>query len=324
MSSSPSTTKTIPASSVIIAGSNSRRLANNIGIFNDIPVLQHKVTSFVNSEMKITIPFNLDPNTNVYIVQSTSNPANRTLMELMLIVDTLKANGILNIKAIIPYLGYARQDKKHLPGECMSLDMIIRILKNLGLSEIYTADIHNAGVIQNLELPIHNQSTMSIMAQKIYKDLKLDQTSESEYVIASPDQGGIDRAKEFAESFFQDPGNSKFVSVKKDRELTKIHYINSVELDGKIDRKKLIMIDDVSTSGGTIISASELCRSNGVEEILVVIAHADFAIGVLDKFENHDLIKKLYTTNTIERPTEDLDWFNKAKAIDISSVFKID
>jgi ribose-phosphate pyrophosphokinase len=324
MSNQSSTSKNIPATPVIIAGSNSRRLANNIGIFNDIPVLQHKLTSFVNSEMKITIPFNLDKNTPVYIVQSTSNPANRTLVELMLMIDTLKAQGINNIKAIVPYLGYARQDKVHLPGECESLSMIIRILKSLGLTDIYTADIHNAGVIEALELPIHNQSTMSIMAKDIYKDLKLTEENESEYVIASPDQGGIDRAKEFAESFFKNPKNSRFVSVKKERELTKAHYIKSVELDGAIDRKKLIIIDDVSTSGGTIINAVELCRSNGVEEVFVVIVHADFARGVLEKFENNDLVKKLYTTNTIERPVEDLDWFSKTKSIDISSVFKID
>jgi ribose-phosphate pyrophosphokinase len=323
MSSPTSTTKTIPASSVIIAGSNSRKLANNIGQFNDIPVLQHKLTSFMNSEMKITIPFNLDPKTKVYIVQSTSNPSNRTLVELMLVVDTLKANGIENINAVIPYLGYSRQDKKHLPGECVSLDMIVRLLSSLGLKEIYTADIHNSGVIEALALPIHNHSTMPTMAKNIYKDLGLNEQTESEFIIVSPDQGGIERAKEFAENFFLNSKNSKFASVKKDRELTKVHYINSVELDGNIDRKKLIMVDDVSTSGGTIISATQLCESNGVEEVYVAIAHADFAKGVLDKFENNDVIKKVYTTNTIERPVEDIDWFNKAKAIDISSVFNL-
>jgi ribose-phosphate pyrophosphokinase len=324
MSSAVSTIKKLPANSVIIAGSNSRKLANNIGQFNDIPVLQHKLTSFINSEMKITIPFNLDPNTNVYVVQSTSNPANRTLVELMLIIDTLRAHGISNIKAIIPYLGYARQDKEHLPGECMSLSMIVRVLQSLGLEEIYTADIHNTEVMEALALPIQNKSTMSTMAKSIYKDLKLNENNEAEYVIASPDQGGVDRAKEFAESFFADPKNSKFVSVKKERELTKAHYSNAVELYGDIDRKKLIIIDDVSTSGGTILNAVELCRANKVEEVYVVIVHADFARGVLEKFENNDLVKKMYTTNTIERPVEDLDWYNKTKMIDISSVFKLD
>ncbi len=316
-----SSTKTLLANSVIIAGSNSRKLANNVGTFNDIPVLQHKLTSFVNSEMKITIPFNLDPNTNVYIVQSTSSPANGTLMELMLIIDTLKNHGINNIHAIIPYLGYARQDKEHLPGESMSLDMIVRILNSLGLQSIHTVDIHNAEVIEALALPIHNQSTMKTLAKNIFKDLKLDETTESQFVIASPDQGGVDRAKDFAEGFFTNPENSKFVSVKKERELTKVHYSNAVELYGDIDRQKMIIIDDISTSGGTILNAIELCRANGVKEIYVVIVHADFARGVLEKFENHDLIVKMYTTNTIEKPIEDLDWFSKTKVIDVSEVF---
>jgi ribose-phosphate pyrophosphokinase len=310
-------TQTTNPNSIIIAGSNSRGLANSIGKINNLPVLQHKVVHFVNSEMKVALPFKLETNTKVWIVQSTSNPANDNLMELMLLVDTLKLEGLEDINVIIPYFGYSRQDKQHQGGECMSMKMISNVLKNLGVKSILTCDIHNNSVLPSLSLEITDQSTLPQMAKVIYKDLKLDQTSEKNFIIGSPDQGGVFRSQIFANHFYQNPNNNKTVSVKKERELSKIHYSEAIELYGQIDRPSLILIDDVSTSGGTILNAIELCRANNVEQVFVVIVHSDFAKGVLEKFENHDLIKKLYTTNTIEKPVEDLDWYSIVKVIDI-------
>jgi ribose-phosphate pyrophosphokinase len=308
---------------VIIAGSNSRGLASSIGIANDLPVLQYKVTHFVNSEIKISIPFTFEVDTKIWIVQSTSNPANENIMELMLLVDTLKESGFNDINTIIPYFGYSRQDKKHLPGECMSLAMLDKTLKFLGVKKVITADIHNADVLDKMDLPIDDQSSLEVLAKNIYKDLKITKETEKDYIIASPDQGGIFRCERFAKAFYQVQSNNKTVSVKKERELSKIHYSNAVELYGEIDRPKLILIDDVSTSGGTMLNAIELCKSNNVTDVYVVIVHADFARGVLEKFENHDLIKKVYTTNTIEKPVEDFDWYSVVKVIDIAKCFDL-
>jgi ribose-phosphate pyrophosphokinase len=316
MSSSPSSKKN--HNTVIIAGSNSRRLANSLGSINDLPVLQHKITHFANSEIKITLPYKLEKGTKVWIVQSTSNPANDNLMELMLLVDTLKIHKIDDINVFIPYFGYSRQDKEHLKGECMSLKMISNILKSLGVKRAITCDIHNDEVLPKLSLNMQDQTSLSVLAQKIYKDLNLNPESESEFIVASPDQGGIFRSNLFAKSFFQNPRNCKTVSVKKERELSKIHYSRAIELYGKIDKPNLIIIDDVSTSGNTILNAIELCKANNVEAVYVVIVHADFSQGVVEKFENYDLIQKLYTTNTIEKPIEDLDWYHKVKTIDIA------
>jgi ribose-phosphate pyrophosphokinase len=305
--------------SVILAGSNSRRLAYSIGNTFNLPVLQHKITHFINSEMKITLPFHLDLDTKVWLVQSTSNPANDNLMELMLLVDTLRLEGITDINVVIPYFGYSRQDKQHLSGECLSMKMITNVLMNLGVKQIVTCDIHNAGILEGLSLKVTDQSTLGVMAAQIYKDLKLTPETEKNFIIASPDQGGIFRCEHFAKNFYSDSSNIKMVSVKKERELTTAHFSSAVELYGDIDRSSIILIDDVSTSGGTILNAIELCKSNQVTNVYVVIVHADFAKGVVEKFENHDLIKKVYTSNTIEKPVEDLDWFHKVKIIDIAS-----
>jgi ribose-phosphate pyrophosphokinase len=310
------------SNTVILAGSNSRNLANSIGELNDIPVLQHKVIHFINSEIKITLPFQLEKNSIVWVVQSTSFPTNDNLMELFLLVDTLKIAEVEEINLIVPYFGYARQDKQHLPGECLSMAMISKIFKSLGVNKIMTCDIHNAKVIDSLSIKVEDLSTLKVLAKKIYKDLGLNSETEKDFVIASPDQGGVFRAELFAKNFFVDPANYSFVSVKKERELSKIHYSQAVELYGKIERPKLILIDDVSTSGGTIFNAIELIKANELEEIYTVIVHADFASGVVEKFENSE-IKKVYTTNTIEKPLDRLEYFDKIKVFDIAESIKL-
>ena len=305
------------SNTIILAGSNSRNLANSIGEINNLPVLQHKVIHFINSEIKITLPFQLDKNSIVWVVQSTSLPANTNLMELFLIIDTLKTAGVEEINLIIPYFGYARQDKQHLPGECLSMSMISKIFKGLGVNKIMTCDIHNADVLDDMSLVVEDISTLKVLAKKIYKDLGLNAETEKDFVIASPDQGGVFRAELFAKNFFVDSDNYSFVSVKKERELSKVHYSQAVELYGEINRPKLILIDDISTSGGTIFNAIELIKANNIEEIYTVIVHADFASGVIEKFENSE-IKKLYTTNTIEKPLDRLEYFDKVKVFDIA------
>lgn len=308
----------------VLGGSSSKMLAKKIAENLGYQNLPHRTIHFVNSEMKITLPENISDFSKVLIVQSTSNPANDTLMEVCLLADTLQYEKINKTTAIIPYFGYARQDKQHLPKECISLYTISKILKTVGVRKIVTADIHNDQVLKKLDIDIENISVLPNLARQIYKELGLDITTEKNITVASPDDGGIQRAKLFAKYFYQDPKNEEFVSIKKIRRLDKEHFCESVELRGEINDKKLILIDDISTSGSTILNALQLCKANGVKEVYVLIVHADFAKGVAEKFQNSDL-KKIYTTNTIEKTVENLDLYPKFKVLDVSKAFnKID
>jgi ribose-phosphate pyrophosphokinase len=306
----------------VLGGSSSKLLAKNIAENSNYQNLSYKVVHFVNSEMKITLPQNINDFENIFIIQSTSNPANDSLMEICLLADTLQYEKISNITAIIPYFGYARQDKQHLPKECISIFTITKIFKTVGIKKIITADIHNHEVLQNLDLEIQNISVLPNLAKQIYAELGLNKETEKEITIASPDDGGIERAKLFSKHFYQDQKNSEFVSIKKIRRLDREHFCEAVELRGEIKDKKLILIDDISTSGSTILNALELCKANGVKEVYVVIVHADFAKGVAEKFQNSE-IKKVYTTNTIEKTVENLDFYSKFKVLDVSKVFEI-
>jgi ribose-phosphate pyrophosphokinase len=306
--------------SVILPGSHSIFLAESISKLTEIPSFRSKLVNFVNSEMKITLPEEIENYTKAIIVQSTSIPVNDSLMELLLTADTLKMENISDITAIIPYFGYARQDKQHLPRECVSVEMICRLLANVGINRVLTVDIHNQKVLEKVNLEIENLSAMPFLAREIYKDMGLNSETEKEITIASPDDGGIARAELFAKNFYQNPENMELVSIKKQRHLDKTHYCEAVELRGEIKDKKVILIDDISTSGGTILNALELCKVNGVREVSAVIIHADFAHSVCEKFENSDLVK-VYTTNTIEKTVENLDYYKKVKVIDIAEIF---
>lgn len=304
----------------LIAGSNSKLLAQKIANNNQIELLSPRVVHFINSEMKTTLPDNLNDFGKAIIIQSTSNPANDNFVEMALLADTLQREGIEDVKALVPYFGYARQDKQHLPHESVSMEVMIKLLKSVGISKIATVDIHNESAIAKYNLPISNISSVPFLAKEIYKLLDLNEQTESEITIVSPDYGGIKRAELFAQNFYQNPKNLEVVSIKKQRHLDKTHYSEAVELKGEIRDKKVILIDDVSTSGGTLLNALELCKANGVGEVYCLVIHADFAKGVAEKFQNSDF-KKLFTTNTIEKTVENLEFFDKIEVIDVSPIF---
>jgi ribose-phosphate pyrophosphokinase len=304
----------------IIAGSNSKLLAQKIATNTNIELLSPRVVHFINSEMKTTLPDNLVDFKKTVIVQSTSNPANDNFVEMALLADTLQREKIQDIKALVPYFGYARQDKQHLPHESVSIEVMIKLLKSVGISKVATVDIHNESAITKYNLPIQNISAVPFLAGQIYKSMRLNPELEADITIVSPDYGGIKRAELFAKYFYKNPKNAEIVSIKKQRHLDKTHYSEAVELRGEIRDKKVILIDDVSTSGGTLLNALELCKANGVGEVYCLVIHADFAKGVAEKFQNSDF-KKLFTTNTIEKTVENLEFFDKIEVIDISPIF---
>jgi len=308
------------STSIVLAGSNSKLFSQKYAQNKNYNLLNHRIVHFVNSEMKVTLPPSIEEGDRLILIQSTSNPANDSLVEILLLADTLKREGVEEIQAIIPYFGYARQDKQHLPKECVSIETIAKILETVGMQKVITADIHNELVLDKLNLDIQNISVLPTMAAQVYQDLDLDIESEKDITIASPDDGGIQRAKLFAKYFYKDQKNTDFVSIKKTRHLDKVHYCEAVELRGEIKDKKVILIDDISTSGSTILNALELCKANNVNQVYVVIVHADFAKGVAEKFENSDLVQ-VYTSNTIENTVEKLDFFSKIKVLDVSTAF---
>ncbi len=282
----------------IFSGSSNPKLTEEVLSLLKLKASKAQITRFKNSEVKVRILENVKNKTTV-IIQSTSNPTDQNLMELFLFSDALRRQEADKIIGIIPYFGYARQDIQHLPGECVSANVVIRFLETLKFHKIYTIDLHDEATEGVFSIPFKNLSALPLLAEEIKKYLlqqgyKIDEDSVA---VVSPDQGGIERARRFGDYFFQ---NSPFIPVlvEKKRNLEKIHESKAIAFFGDVAGKTAIIVDDVATSGSTLLNAAELCKKNGAKRVLAAIVHHDFAPEAPEKIQNSE-IDLFFTTNTI-------------------------
>lgn len=301
---------------IIFGGTASHKLAQKIAQLHHLEIGQVEMVTFANSEIKVTIQSKID-NRDAIIVQSTANPANSNLMELLFTIDALRRQGAASITAIIPYFGYARQNQQHRSGECVSLNVVVRMLEALKVDKLITFDLHDEGSSSVFSIPFENKSALPYLAKQLYQEFKLTVASENQYLIGSPDQGGIERARVFAESFYQKPQGRDTITVEKKRNLDKMHQSRALEVFGNVKGKHLILVDDVSTSGGTILNAANLCLREGVRTVSAVVVHPDFAKGVPALIQASSLTH-FFTTNTIENTLDELSKFAKIKVYDIA------
>jgi len=304
---------------IVFPGTASPKLAEKFATLSGSDLGKLEIVTFANSEIKVTIQSEVTDR-EVIIIQSTCNPTNRNLVELLFTVDALRRCGAGAITTIIPYFGYARQNMQHRPGECVSLNVVVKMLEALSVDKIVTADLHDEGSASVFSIPFENKSALPLLAKEIYKDLDLSEQTEAEYLIGSPDQGGIERARTFAESFYTQSTHPETITVEKKRNLDALHESKAVEIFGEVKDKHIILVDDVSTSGKTIVHAAQMCLDQGAKSVSAVVVHPDFAQRVPEYLEKSPL-KHFYTTNTIEITLEDLTPFTKIKRIEIAPIF---
>ena len=305
---------------IIFSGSSSPKLCQEIARKNDFALGKLVRQDFANSEIKVRIETEVR-NKDTIVVQGLSNPANDNLVELLFTVDALRREGAKSVTLVIPYFGYARQNIQHTKGECVSMNVVVRMLESLKVDKVITLDIHDEGSSGIFNIPFSNTSALPLLAKYIYKFYNLDKTTESQFVIGSPDQGGVERARFFADNFYYLHKNTETIVVEKKRDLSRLHVSTAVEIFGNVKNKKVLLVDDIATSGSTIINAANMCLENGAVEVSTAIVHPDFALGVAKKLEDSRLTH-FFTTNSIEKPIEDLSNYSKIKIIDIASVFR--
>lgn len=283
----------------LFSGSAHPKLTQEIAKLINLPISQAEVIRFRNSEVKVTIKENVKQATCV-VIQPTSNPTDTNLMELFFFCDALKRQEAKYVVGFIPYFGYARQDIQHRPGECVSANVVIRFLESIGFDKIYTIDLHDEATEGVFSIPFKNLTALPLLADSVKNYListdskRLQPTSA---VVVSPDQGGVERARKFGESFFGH-FNFSLAVVEKKRNLEKIHASAALALYGNVEGKTAILVDDIVTSGGTLINAANLCLAKGATEVLAAVVHHDFASEAPLKIQNSP-IKKFFTTNTI-------------------------
>ena len=299
----------------IFSGSSNPKLTEEILSLLKLKASKAQITRFKNSEVKVRILDNVKNKTTV-IIQSTSNPADQNLMELFLFSDALRRQEADKVIGIIPYFGYARQNIQHLPGECVSVNVVIRFLEVLKFHKIYTIDLHDEATEGVFSMPFKNLSALPLLAEEIKKHLlqQGDKVDEKSTAVVSPDQGGIERARRFGDYFFQ---GSPFIPslVEKKRNLEQIHKSEAVAFFGDVEGKTAIIVDDVATSGSTLLNAAALCKKKGAKKILAAVVHHDFAPEAPEKIQKSE-IDLFFTTNTIALPQNQR--FPKLKEISVA------
>lgn len=297
---------------ILFSGTAHPKLSKEVAQLLKIKLGKTEIIRFDNSEVRVRILENTN-NKPVAIIQPTSNPTNHSLMQLFFFCDALKREGAKDITAVIPYFGYARQNIQHRKGEAVSAHVVIDLLEHIGFTKVITFDLHDEGLMGVFSIPFVHLSGLEAMARQMKKDLK--QVSKETVAIVSPDQGGIERARAFGKALF---GSEDFdlVIIEKKRDQDHKHQSTALDIFGDVKGKTAILIDDIVTSGGTLLHAADMCLDRGAKEVYAAITHHDFSTKAPDRIQNSSL-KAFYTTNTI--PLKSSQNFAKLREISIAS-----
>ena len=289
----------------ILSGTSNLKLSKDISKKLKLKLVNSNIKRFADGEIYVEINENIRGN-SVFVIQSTSNPANDNLMELLLCVDALRRSSAKNITAVIPYYGYARQDRKVVPRTSISAKVVANLITNAGASRVVTVDLH-AGQIQGFfDMPVDNLFTTPLFARYIKKKLK-----NKKLICVSPDVGGVQRTRGLATKIKADLA----IIDKRRPKPGKSQVMNII---GNVKGKTCIIVDDIIDSGGTIINAVDALKKNGATEVYVFITHAVLSGDAANKIKKSK-IKKLVITNTIDN-YQKIKNNNKIEVLSISSL----
>ena len=289
----------------ILSGTSNLKLSKEISKKLKLKLINTNIKRFADGEIFIEINENIRGN-SVFVIQSTSNPANDNLMELLLVIDALKRSSAKNITAVIPYYGYARQDRKVAPRTSISAKVVANLLTNAGASRVVTVDLH-AGQIQGFfDMPVDNLFTTPLFAKYIKRKFK-----NKKLICVSPDVGGVQRTRGLATKIKAD-----LAIIDKRR--PKPGQSQVMNIIGDVKGKTCIIVDDIIDSGGTIINAVSALKKAGAIDVYVFITHAVLSGDATQKIKNSK-IKKLIITDTIDN-SQKIKNNNKIEVLSISSL----
>ena len=289
----------------ILSGTSNLKLSKDISKNLKLKLINTNIRRFADGEIYIEINENIRGN-SVFVIQSTSNPANDNIMELLLVIDALKRSSAKTITAVIPYFGYARQDRKVAPRTSISAKVVANLISNAGATRVVTVDLH-AGQIQGFfDMPVDNLFTAPLFAKYIKKNL-----GSKKLICVSPDVGGVARTRSLATRIKAD-----LAIIDKRRPAPgKSELMNII---GDVKNKTCIIVDDIIDSGGTIVNAVEALKKNGANEVYVFITHAVLSGDAVSKIKKSK-IKKLIITDTIDN-SKKIKNNNKIQVLSIASL----
>lgn len=273
----------------LVAGNSNPALANAIAAHLRIPLTKAIVRRFADMEIFVEIQENVR-GSDVFVIQSTSYPANDHLMELLIIIDALRRASARRITAVIPYFGYARQDRKVGSRSPISAKLVANLITHAGADRVLTLDLH-AGQIQGFfDIPTDNLYAAPMMVRHIKDTLDL-----ANVMVVSPDVGGVARARGLAKRI-----NAPLAIVDKRRERAGESEV--MNIIGDVTGHTCILIDDIVDSGGTLVNAADALLANGAKDVYAYITHGVLSGGAVARITASKL-KELVITDSIQ-PTE--------------------
>jgi len=289
---------------LLFAGSAHPELAKKVAKILKMKLGKISIARFADGEIDIWLQEKVFTK-DVFIIQPTNLPVNENILELCLIADSLRRSGAHSITGIVPYFGYSRKDKQFRFGEPISSKVIIDILVASGLDRIVAFDLHNRSLVGFTHMPFFELSALKIFAQKIKQEKLLN------LQIFSPDTGGLKRARDFARIL-----NLPLGFIEKQRNLSKRDQSEILTLTGDVKNKNIILLDDIISTGGTLINAAQYLKKLGAKKVYACATHALFDLESAQKLQDSE-INKLFVTNTIAIP-ENLK-FPKLRILPIES-----
>ena len=288
----------------LLTGNAHRELAEKVSKFIGIPLTDTTVTTFSDGELMVQINENVR-GSDIFVIQPTCTPVNNNIMELLLIIDALKRASARRITAVIPYYGYARQDRKVLPRVPISSKLVADLITTAGAHRILTIDLHASQIQGFFNIPVDHLYAAPVL-NEYFKTGKFN-----DLVVVSPDAGGVERARSFAKRL-----SASLAIIDKRRETANVSKVMYVI--GDVKGKDAILLDDMIDTAGTITQAAQAIMDNGAKRVLAACSHAVLS-GPAIKLINESPLEAVVTTDTIPL-SEKMAACSKLKVMSVSKL----
>ncbi|MGI9351767.1 MAG: ribose-phosphate pyrophosphokinase [Rhizobiaceae bacterium] len=289
----------------LFAGNSSEVLAEQITKYLDIPLGKANVRRFADQEIFVEILENVRGE-DCFVLQSTSYPANDHLMELLIMIDALRRASAKRITAVLPYFGYARQDRKPGPRAPISAKLVANLITEAGADRVLTLDLHAAQIQGFFDIPTDNLFAVPVLARDVRERLDLNNV-----MVVSPDVGGVVRARALAKRL-----DSLLAIVDKRRD--KPGESEVMNVIGDVSGKDCILIDDIIDSGGTLCNAAEALLTMGATSVTAYITHGVLSGGAVARITSSKL-KELVITDSIQ-PTSAINTAANIRVVSIAEL----
>ncbi len=287
----------------IFALSSNKKLAKEIADYVGIPLSESEVTHFADGEININIPETVRGH-KVFVIQSTCDPVNEHIMELLIMMDALKRASAREINVVIPYYGYSRQDRKAKARQPISAKLVADLLQVAGATRVICMDLHAPQIQGFFDIPIDNFRSLPIIARYLKKKNLPD------LVVVSPDHGGVTRARALADTL-----STTIAIIDKTRPEPNVAEV--MNIIGKVRGKNCIMIDDMIDTGGSISAASAALKEAGAKDIYACCTHPLLSGNAIELIMKAPIVE-MVCTNTIDLPAH--KYFSKLVQLSIAEL----